>query len=66
VVRAFIQLRAVLAEHRELAAKIAELERRLTTQDHQVIAIIQAIKRLTEEPAPRKRKIGFDPDKKSV
>jgi hypothetical protein len=65
VVRAFIQLRAVLAEHRELASKVAELERRLTTHDHQVIAIIQAIKRLTETPAQRKRKIGFDPGKRT-
>ena len=65
VVRAFIQLRAMLTEHRELAAKVAALERRLTTHDHQVIAIIQAIKRLTESPAQRKRKIGFDSGKKT-
>jgi hypothetical protein len=33
IVRAFVQLRTLLASHRELAAKLAELERKLEGHD---------------------------------
>jgi len=60
VVRAFVWLRSMLATHKELAAKIAALERKLTTHDEQIIALIEAIKRLMAPPEPPKRKrIGF-------
>jgi len=60
VVRAFVRLRSILAAHKELAAKVAELETRLGTHDKQIIAIVEAIKQLMAPPAKsRKRKIGF-------
>jgi len=66
VVRAFVRLRAFLATHKELADKLAELERRLSSHDEQIVAIIDAIKRLMAPPArpeapapPDKRRIGF-------
>lgn len=60
IVRAFVKLRRAIAEHRELAARIAQLERRLTEHDDQIIAIVQAIKQLiSARPVPRKRRIGF-------
>ena len=60
VVRAFVRLRAFLATHKELAEKLAELERKLESHDDQIVAIIDAIKRLMAPPAPAdKRRIGF-------
>lgn len=60
VVRAFVQLRGVLASHKELARRLDELESRY---DSQFKAVFQAIRELMEPlPAPRKQ-IGFRPAK---
>lgn len=61
VVRAFIQLREMLAAHKELSLRIAELERRIDQNDETVIALVAAIRELMM-PAPSPRKpIGFMP-----
>lgn len=60
VVRAFVKLREMLATHRELAAKFAELEHKLDHHDEQIIALFDAIRELMEPPPEPKRKpIGF-------
>ena len=65
VVRAFVKMREVLAQNKELAAKLAELERTLTARldDHEkaIIHILEEIKKLMEPPPDpeRKRQIGF-------
>ena len=57
VVRAFVEIREYLASHKELAAKIEELE---TRYDQQFAAVFNAIKRLVQtENAPRPL-IGFN------
>jgi ORF6N domain len=62
VVRAFVRLRSFLAAHKELAIRLAELEKKLSTHDEQILSIIEAIKRLMS-PAlkTKKRPIGFRP-----
>ena len=57
VVRAFIQLRGVLSEHRELSRRLDDLERR---HDSQFKAVFDAIRQLMTPPpeAPMGR-IGF-------
>ena len=60
VVRAFVQLREMLAGHKELAQKIAQLERKLGDHDEQIMVLIEAIKQLMDpEPPPKARRIGF-------
>ncbi len=60
IVRAFVALRRIISEHKELAREIAQLERKLADHDDQIIAIIQAIKELSgPQPVPEKRCIGF-------
>lgn len=66
VVRAFVKMRQVLAENKELAAKLAELERTLTARldDHEkaIVHILEEIKKLVEpplQPEPARRPIGF-------
>jgi phage regulator Rha-like protein len=59
VVRAFVRMRAMLAENRQLAAKINELDRRLETHDTAIQDLIDAIKELMAPEGTSKRKIGF-------
>jgi hypothetical protein len=60
IVRAFVRLREVLSEHRELARRVAALETHLAHHDEHILAILSAIKELMspEEP-PERRRIGF-------
>jgi phage regulator Rha-like protein len=66
VVRAFVQLRELLAGHKELATRLdqleARLERKLTTQDQAIAGILDAIRELMKPPETKKRKIGFVQD----
>ena len=60
VVRAFVRLRQLLADHRALAAKLAELDARLGAHDEQLAAIIEAIRQLTlPAGSDHDRKIGY-------
>jgi hypothetical protein len=62
VVRAFLRLRETLATHKELAAKLTELEQRLETHDNTINEIIKAIHVLAMPPEKPVRQIGFRPD----
>ena len=60
VVRAFVQLRRVLGQNKQLAAKLAELERKVGDHDQKIVAIIQAIRELmAPPPKPPRKQIGF-------
>lgn len=58
VVRAFVQLRTVLAAHAELAQKLAEIEARF---DGQFQMVFEALRELMYPPAPVREPIGFRP-----
>jgi phage regulator Rha-like protein len=60
VVRAFVKLREMLATHKELAHKLAELERKLETHDEAIRSLVSAIRQLmTPPPEPKRGRIGF-------
>ena len=63
VVRAFVQLRDMLIAHKVLAKRLDELEarieRKLSTHDHTITSILDAIRQLMTPPEPKKRPIGF-------
>jgi len=60
VVRAFLRLREWVAGQAELSARLTQLERRVGKHDHELKAIIQAIRQLIEAPEPPSRsRIGF-------
>jgi hypothetical protein len=63
VVRAFVQLREVLASNQELAQQLKALEARMTRKfaahDHAITDIIKTIRQLMRPPEPKKRSIGF-------
>jgi uncharacterized coiled-coil protein SlyX len=59
VVKAFVRLRQLAIDHKELAARLNELERRVANQDGHIKALFQAVRELMAPPEPKKRKIGF-------
>jgi uncharacterized membrane protein len=59
VVRAFIRLRETLALHKTLAHKLEELERKVTSHDSDIQAIVEAIRQLMMPPEYPKKEIGF-------
>lgn len=66
VVRAFVKLRELLSSNKELAGKLASLERSLLVLDlktqRRFKEVYAAIRALTSEPAPKRRGIGFTAD----
>lgn len=61
IMRAFVRLRTLVAAHKELAAKLTELERRVGTHDEHIEVIFNAIRQLMTPPPARVRQIGFRP-----
>jgi hypothetical protein len=66
VVRAFVKLRELLASNAELARRLDELEARLqkklTTHDEAIAAMLSAMRQLLNSPRPKRRPIGFTAD----
>ena len=66
VVRAFVQLREMLASNRELARRFAQLktrlDKKLTVHDEAIATILAAIRQLMHPPTPKRRPIGFTAD----
>src|SRR5260370_40641052 len=50
VVRAFVQLRELLASNKVLAHKLSEIEQTLKNHDEAIAAILSAIRELTNPP----------------
>ena len=61
IMRAFVQLRDLLDNNRELARRFEELESRVGRHDGQITEIIEAIRQLLAAPAtpPKPKQIGF-------
>jgi hypothetical protein len=60
VVRAFVKLRNWMATHSELAAKLAELDRKVAGHDETIRQLVAAIRQLMAPPPEKpKRRIGF-------
>lgn len=59
IMRAFARFRQFLAAHKELADKLAELERKLVTHDREIQTIFEAIRQLMAPPDRLTRQIGF-------
>ena len=62
IVRAFVQLRELMVDHKVLADKLAALERRVSHHDNSLTEVIDAIRALMAQPKPAHRPIGFTAD----
>ena len=56
IMRAFVKLREMLASHKDLALKLAEMEKKY---DSQFKVVFDAIRELMTPPEPKPRRIGF-------
>lgn len=59
IMRAFVRLGKFLLAHKELAAKLRELETKYEEHDEQIKAIFEAIRRFLEPNGKPRRQIGF-------
>ena len=59
IMRAFVKLRQVLGAHKELAQKLAELERKGAGQDQKIQSLFEAMRQLMAPPGGPRRRIGF-------
>lgn len=59
IMRVFVRLRETLALHKELAHKLAELERKIEGHDSSIRTLFDAIRELAAPPARPSREIGF-------
>ena len=59
IMRAFVKLREMIATNKELAQRLAELERKMETRDTEIHDIFEAIRRLMQPREKSKRTIGF-------
>ena len=66
IMRVFMRLRETLALHKELAQKLAELERKIESHDSSIRTLFDAIRCLTTRPAKPRREIGFHVKEGSV
>jgi len=59
IIRVFVKFREILSTHKELAHKLAELERKIERHDEEIKVVFDAIRQLMAQPAPKEKKIGF-------
>jgi len=58
IMRAFVKMRELISSHKELSARLDELEKKY---DHQFAYVFEAIRELMIPPEPKKKvKFGFD------
>lgn len=63
IMRVFVRLKEILYNHKELACKLNELERKIEKHDEEICSIFEAIRQLmTPPPEIPKRRIGFHAD----
>ena len=62
VVRAFVNLRRMLATHEDLARKVEAIERRVGKHDFELQDVLKILRKLLEPPpVPPTHRIGFVP-----
>ena len=61
IVRAFVKMRQFVLAHKELAAKLLDLERKVGAHDESIRQLVSAIRQLMVPPPtpPKKGRIGF-------
>jgi len=59
IMRAFVRLRETLSLHKELAHKLAELERKIEGHDENIRSLFAALRQLMTPPETPRKEIGF-------
>ena len=59
IMRAFVKLRQMLETNEELNRKFAAVIRKLSTHDKYFKVVFDELKKMTEQPTPTRKQIGF-------
>jgi hypothetical protein len=59
IMRTFVKLREILSTHKDIAGKLALIEKRMDEQDEKIHSIFEAIRALMSPPQKSKKIIGF-------
>ena len=59
IMRTFTRLRKMILTHKNLASKLAQLEKKIKNHDEEIQSIFEAIRQLMLPSAKPKRRIGF-------
>lgn len=60
IVRAFVNIRKLLVDNKELQHKISNIEKKLTEHDDRIVELVKIIRQLINpKPPPKSRRIGF-------
>jgi len=59
VMRVFVRLRSLVGAHRTLAAKLAELDRKVASHDDHIRSLFDAIHELMKPERTKVKRIGF-------
>lgn len=59
IMRAFVRLRETLALHKDLAVKLADLERKIEGHDESIRTLFEAFRQLMAPPEKPRKEIGF-------
>jgi hypothetical protein len=59
IMRTFAKLRQLVSSHKEFAAKLEQLERKVGGHDGHIRSLFEAIRQLMEPPTTKVRRIGF-------
>ena len=59
IMRAFVRLRETLSLHKELAGKLAELERKIENHDESISTLFEAMRQLMMPPDEPEKEMGF-------
>ena len=62
IVRAFNRMRRMLAAHKDLEAKLSELESKYESHDVKIHTLFEAIRGFLDPPPGPRRSIGFKPN----
>ena len=65
VVKAFVRMRQILADQRQLALKLAELESKLGVHDRNFQQVFAVLRQLMQQPKKRPGRIGFQSGKEN-
>ena len=63
IMSAFVKLRQMLESNEELNRKFTAVIRKLSTHDKYFKVVFDELKRLTEQPSPSRKQIGFKADR---
>jgi hypothetical protein len=65
IIRAFVRLREALSLHKDLAHKLAELEKKIENHDESIRTLFEAMRQLMAPPEKPQKEMGFTLKKRS-